>query len=313
MLEFFTKMKESLSKTRGQLICSLQSIFHFGKITNEMIDEVEEVLYQADLGPHAVEKLVEELRNHAGEINSKETDPFMVMKKGVLSVIDRFEDTRVTVKKDRPQIILVIGVNGSGKTTTIGKLALRFRKEGYSVLLAACDTFRAAAVEQLGIWTERAGAELVKAHFGADAASVAYDAVMRAKARATDLVIIDTAGRLHTSKNLMEELKKIHKVLGKAMESAPHETLLVLDATNGQNALRQAEMFSRELPVTGIVLTKLDGTAKGGIVVSIIDKLGIPIKLIGIGEGVDDLRDFNPSEFTEALFSNSLDSKQFFS
>ena len=304
MLEYFTKVKESLTKTRDQFIGSLQSILPFGRITDEVIDEVEEVLYQADLGPHAVEKLVEELRNHAGEINRKETDPYTVMKKTVLSVIDRFEDTRITVKKHRPYIILVIGVNGSGKTTTIGKLALRFRKEGYSVLLAACDTFRAAAVEQLGIWTDRAGAELVKAHVRADAASVAYDAVMRAKARTTDLVIIDTAGRLHTSKNLMEELKKIHKVLAKAMESAPHETLLVLDATNGQNALRQAEIFSRELPVTGIVLTKLDGTAKGGIVVSIIDKLGIPIKLIGMGEGLDDLRDFDPGEFTEALFLN---------
>jgi len=304
MLEFFSKVKDSLAKTRNQLIGSLQNILPFGgKITIEMIDEVEEVLYQADLGPHAVEKIVEELRNHAAEINRKETDPYGIMKDTVLSLINRFENTRLSVNEHRPYVILVVGVNGAGKTTTAGKLALRFRKEGCSVLVAACDTFRAAALEQLAIWTDRAGVELVNAHTGADPASVAYDAVIRAKARSTDVVIIDTAGRLHTSKNLMEELKKIRKVVTKAMESAPHETLLVLDATNGQNALSQAEIFSRELPVTGIVLTKLDGTAKGGIVVSIIDRLGIPIKLIGIGESIDDLRDFDPKDFTEALFA----------
>jgi fused signal recognition particle receptor len=197
----------------------------------------------------------------------------------------------------------VIGVNGAGKTTTIGKLAMRFRAEGRSVLLAACDTFRAAAVEQLGIWAERAGAEFIKAHTGADAASVAYDAVMRAKARKTDVAIVDTAGRLHTSRNLMEELRKIHKVVERSMESAPHETLLVLDATTGQNALNQAEVFGGSIKVTGIVLAKLDGTAKGGIAVSVIDRLGIPVKLIGTGESIDDLRDFAPAEFAAALFS----------
>lgn len=171
------------------------------------------------------------------------------------------------------------------------------------MLLAACDTFRAAAVEQLEIWAERSGADFVKAHLGSDAASVAFDAVTRARARSTDVVIVDTAGRLHTSKNLMEELKKIHKVLGKSMEGAPHETLLVLDATNGQNALSQAEIFNRDLNVSGIALTKLDGTAKGGIAVSIIDRLGLPIRLIGAGEGIDDLRDFNPVDFAEALFT----------
>jgi fused signal recognition particle receptor len=304
MLEFFTKIKDSLSKTRNQLIGSLQTILPIGgKITSEMIDDVEEVLYQADLGPHAVEKLVVELKTHAGEINRNQTDPYTVLKKGVFSLINRFEGNGLSLNEHRPYVILMIGVNGTGKTTTTGKLAQRFRKEGYSVLIAACDTFRAAALEQLDIWADRAGAELAKAHAGADAASVAYDAVIRAKSRSTDIVIIDTAGRLHTSKNLMEELKKINKVISKALDSAPHEILLVLDATNGQNAQNQAEIFSNELPVTGIVLTKLDGTAKGGIVISIIDRLGIPIKLIGIGEGIDDLRDFNPGEFSEALFS----------
>lgn len=302
-MNFFSKIKESLTKTRKQLADSLGSILPFGgKITDEVLEDVEEVLYEADLGPHAVDRLVSELRNRAGEINRKETDPYTVIRESVYSIINRFDTTRLMIDGHRPYVITVIGVNGAGKTTTVGKLAMRLRKEGYSVLLAACDTFRAAAVEQLGVWAERADVEFIKAHLGADAASVAYDAVMRAKARATDVVIIDTAGRLHTSKNLIEELKKIHKVVGKSMDSAPHETLLVIDATNGQNALNQAEVFSRDLRVTGFVLTKLDGTAKGGIVVSIIDKLGIPIKLIGTGEGIDDLGDFDPADFSEALF-----------
>jgi fused signal recognition particle receptor len=303
-MNLFGKIRESLQKTRTQLFGSLQNIFPFGaKITEDVLDEVEEVLYEADLGPHAAEIVVEQLRLRAGEINREETDPYTVMQESVLSLIDRFERYGIVIEGPRPYVIMVVGVNGVGKTTTIGKLALRLKNEGYSVLLAACDTFRAAAVEQLAVWAERSGADFVKAHPGSDAASVAFDAVTRARARSTDIVIVDTAGRLHTSKNLMEELKKIHKVLGKSMNGAPHETLLVLDATNGQNALSQAEIFNRELTVTGIALTKLDGTAKGGIVVSIIDRLGLPIKLIGAGEGIDDLRDFNPLDFSRALFS----------
>ena len=302
VLGFVNKIKESLSKTRAQLMGSLSSIFG-GTINDAVLDEVEEALYQADLGVHASELLVEKLRDRAGEINSGKTDPYTVMKESILSIIGRTEVERIDAGNKKPYVILVVGVNGVGKTTTIGKMALRFKKEGKSVLLAACDTFRAAAVEQLEIWSKRAGVEFIKAHEGADPASVSYDAIMRAKARSTDVVLIDTAGRLHTSKNLMEELKKIRRVLGKSDESAPHETLLVLDATNGQNALTQAEVFNRDLNITGIVLTKLDGTAKGGIVISIIDKLGIPIRLIGIGEGVDDLRDFDPESFTEALFA----------
>ncbi len=304
MMNFFGKIRESLDKTRVQLFGSLQAILPFGgKITDEVLDELEEALYEADLGPHAVEMIVEQLRKRAGEINRKETDSYTVMKETILAVIDRPGERRISTEVANPYVITVVGVNGVGKTTTIGKLALRFRKEGRSVLLAAGDTFRAAAVEQLDVWAERAGAEFLKAHLGADAASVAYDAVVRAEARSIDVVIVDTAGRLHTSKNLMEELKKIHKALGKSMEGAPHETLLVLDATNGQNALNQAEIFSRDLNVTGIALTKLDGTAKGGIAVSIVDKLGIPLKLVGTGEGIDDLRDFEPAAFAEALFA----------
>jgi fused signal recognition particle receptor len=304
---FLNKIKESLSKTRTNLMNSLGNILPFGaKITEEVLGEVEEVLYEADLGVYAAEKLVQELRSNAGEINNGKTDPYTVMKNSVLGIINRFDGgTVINPSGKKPFVIIVVGVNGVGKTTTIGKLAMRYRSEGKSVLLAACDTFRAAAIDQLEVWAERSGSEIIKAHLGADAAAVAFDAVERAKNRATDVVIIDTAGRLHTSSNLINELKKIRRVINKADESFPHETILVLDATNGQNALIQAETFHREIEVTGIALTKLDGTAKGGIAVSIIDKLGIPIKLIGIGEKIEDLRDFDPEAYAEGLFSRS--------
>ncbi len=305
-MNLLKKIKESMSKTRKELFGTLRNILPAGgDITDDILDEIEEALYGADLGVHAVDRIIEDLRENAARINRNETDPFEVIKSTVLDIIQRF-DTPSTLKPsdDVPYVIIVVGVNGVGKTTTIGKLAMRFRDEGKSVLLAACDTFRAAAVEQLSVWAERSGSEFIKAHSGADAAAVAFDAISRAKARATDVVIIDTAGRLHTSSNLIEELKKIRRVLVKADNNIPQETLLVLDATTGQNALLQAETFHRELGVTGIALTKLDGTAKGGIGVSIIDKLGIPVKLMGIGEGIEDLRDFDPELYAEALFSD---------
>ncbi len=305
VVNFFNKIKDSLAKTRNEFLGSLSTVLTVGKdINDDVLEEVEEVLYEADLGVYTADKLIDELREKAIEINKGETTPFAVMKHAILSIINRFDGTKnLSIGGKKPVVILVIGVNGVGKTTTIGKLAMRFRGKGKTVLLAACDTFRAAAIEQLEVWAERSRSEFIKAHLGADAASIAYDAVMRAKARSTDVVLIDTAGRLHTSYNLIEELKKIRKVLAKAFDEAPQETLLVVDATTGQNALKQAETFNKELNVTGIVLTKLDGTAKGGIVVSIIDKLGIPIKLIGIGEGIEDLRDFDPEMYTEALFA----------
>jgi len=304
-VNFFQKIKDSLSKTRNGLMGPLEKILPFGADIDEgILEEVEEILFESDLGVHAAEAIVAELRERAGEIRRKEADPYTVMKETILDMIrDTCDSSGVTVSGERPHVVLVVGVNGVGKTTTIGKLALRFRKDGHSVLLAACDTFRAAAIEQLGIWARRAESDFIKATIGADAAAVAYDAITRARARSNDVVLIDTAGRLHTSRNLMEELKKIRKVLSRACESAPHETLLVLDATNGQNALTQAETFNRELGVTGIALTKLDGTAKGGIVVSVVDRLRIPVKLIGIGEGIEDLRDFDPVEYTEALLA----------
>lgn len=305
VVSFFNKIKDSLSKTRRELIGSLSGILPIGAaITDEVLEEVEEILYEADLGVETAEKLVEKLRENALAIKRGETDPYVVMKDAVLEIIGKHDSTgTVTGGEKKPQVILVIGVNGVGKTTTIGKLAMQFRKQGKSVLLAACDTFRAAAIEQLKIWAERADSEFIKAHANADAASVAFDAVTRAKARGTDVVLVDTAGCLHTSFNLLGELKKIRRVLGKADPDTPQEILLVLDATTGQNALSQAETFKSELDVTGIVLAKLDGTAKGGIVVSIIEKLGIPVKLIGIGEGIEDIRNFDPRVYTEALFA----------
>ena len=307
MVQFLNTIKASLSKTRAGFLHSLEQLLPFGAvITEETLEQVEEVIYEADLGVYIAEKLVGELRENAARIKQGATDPYSVMKQAVLRDIDRFgEQGKLVTGPSRPHVIFVIGVNGVGKTTTIGKLAMRFKNQGKSVLLAACDTFRAAAIEQLEIWAERSGADCIKAHQNADAASVAFDAIKRAQARNIDVVLIDTAGRLHTSSNLLEELKKIRRVLEKADSSIPHETLLVLDATTGQNALNQAETFNREISVTGIALTKLDGTAKGGIVVSIIDKLGIPVKLIGIGEAIEDLRDFDPNAYAEALFSTA--------
>ncbi len=306
-LSFFSKIKESLVKTRNNLMNSLESILPFGaEITEDVLDEVEEILYEADLGVHAAETVVNKLRDKAGEIKRGGVDPYDVIRDTIVEMMDCEDDEKgLRIGTQRPYVICVVGVNGAGKTTTVGKLALQFKNQGYSVLLAACDTFRAAAVEQLGEWAERSGAEFIKASIGADAASVAFDALSRARARGTDIVLIDTAGRLHTSKNLMDELKKIHKVISKADETAPHETLIVLDATTGQNALVQAETFNHDLGVSGIALTKLDGTAKGGIVVSIVDKLGIPVKLIGVGEGIDDLRDFDPADYARALLARN--------
>ena len=302
---FFSRLSESLAKTRDSFIGSLSSLLPTGgRITEDMLEEVETVLYEADLGVHVAELLVAELRSRAADIGRGNVDPFDVMRDKVIDIIDRFgENGTLSLAGSRPHVILVLGVNGTGKTTTIGKLALRFRNTGKSVLLAACDTFRAAASEQLEVWARRSESEFIAAHPGADPASVAYDAVRRAEARSTDVVMIDTAGRLHTSHNLLAELKKIRRVINKANEAYPRETLLVLDANTGQNALVQAQTFNRELGVTGIVLTKLDGTARGGIAVSIIDRLGIPVKLVGIGEKPDDLRDFDPRSYAEALFA----------
>ncbi|HBR22681.1 MAG TPA: signal recognition particle-docking protein FtsY [Nitrospiraceae bacterium] len=298
----FDRLKEGLAKTRKGFIEKVESVFMQGKIDEEVVNELEEILITSDIGVHAAAEIVNFLKDKIkkGEIrDSASAKEFL--KKEMISLLG--SSLPVVLFGEKPFVILTIGVNGVGKTTTIGKLASRFRSEGHSVLLAASDTFRAAAIEQLEIWAERSGSSIVKHQSGSDPAAVAYDAIESAKNKKIDIVIIDTAGRLHTKSPLMEELKKVKRVVQKTLPHAPQEVLLVVDATTGQNALRQAQIFNEAVGVTGIALTKLDGTAKGGIVFAIKKELGIPVRLIGIGEGIDDLRDFVPEEFVEALFS----------
>jgi len=299
---FFDRLKEGLSKTRKNLVEKVETVFKGRKIDAETLEELEETLIVSDLGIRASTEIVEFLREKARKGEMRDTDSVRDFLKQEMTAI-LGASRPLSLSGEKPYVILTVGVNGVGKTTTIGKLAGRFVSEGRSVLVGAADTFRAAAIEQLEIWSQRAGAQLVKHESGSDPAAVAFDAVEAAKARKIDVVIIDTAGRLHTKSPLMDELKKVRRVIDKAFPGAPHETLLVVDATTGQNALKQAEMFHHAVGVTGIALTKLDGTAKGGIVFAIHRELGIPIRLIGVGEGVEDLRDFDSKEFVEALFS----------
>ncbi len=300
---FFDRLKEGLTKTRKSITEKIdQVLVSFGKVDDELFDELEEILVTSDLGIETTMKITADLKLKVRE--GKITDPMQV--KGLLK-----EELREILEKGgnrlkletKPAVIIVIGVNGVGKTTSIGKIANLYKKQGKKVLLAAGDTFRAAAIDQLEIWAERVGTEIIMQKEGSDPAAVIYDAVQAAKSRKADLLICDTAGRLHTKKNLMEELKKLSRVLDRELPGADRETLLVLDATTGQNAISQAKTFSESADITGIVLTKLDGTAKGGIVVAIKSELDIPVKLIGVGEQIDDLQEFDPEEFVEALFS----------
>jgi fused signal recognition particle receptor len=299
---FFNKLKEKLVKTRESFIEKVETIFTGRKIDEATLEELEETLIISDVGTRASSEIMAVIREKAKKGEARDVGSVKSLLKSEMTAL-LGDPQPIMVNSGKPFIILAIGVNGVGKTTTIGKLASRFRSQGLSVLLAAGDTFRAAGIEQLEIWANRAGTQLVKHQPGSDPAAVAYDAVIAAKSRDIDVVIIDTAGRLHTKSNLMEELKKIKRSIQKAMPEAPHETLLVVDGTTGQNALRQADMFNKAAEVTGIALTKLDGTAKGGIIFAIKKDLGIPVKLIGVGEGIEDLRDFDPKEFVEALFS----------
>jgi fused signal recognition particle receptor len=296
----FDRLKEGLSKTRAGLTERIDAVVSGGKeLDEETLEELEEVLISSDVGVQASVQIVEHLRERKDEV--KGADSVHEFIKGEMASILGKSQPLVTFGEP-PFVILVLGVNGVGKTTTIGKLASRYVSEGMSVLLAAADTFRAAAIEQLDIWAQRAEASIIKHQSGSDPAAVAFDAVEAAKHRGVDVVVVDTAGRLHTKSPLMEELKKVKRVIAKAMPDAPQEVLLVLDATTGQNALSQARMFNDALGITGIALTKLDGTAKGGIIFAIKKELGLPVRLIGVGEGIEDLRDFDPGEFVEALF-----------
>ncbi len=301
-MKLFERLKEGLAKTRTGLIEKVEALFTGRKIDEETLEELEEILISADVGMKAGGEIMASIKEKVNKGEVRDAVSLKeLLKKEMVSILDH--QRPLVIQGDRPFVILAVGVNGVGKTTTIGKLASRFYSQGFSVLLAAGDTFRAAGIEQLEIWANRAKAQFVKHQSGSDPAAVAYDAIMAANHRCTDVVIVDTAGRLHTKSPLMEELKKVKRVIEKAMPGAPQEILLVVDATTGQNALRQAEMFNKAIGITGIALTKLDGTAKGGIIFAIKKDFGIPVRLIGIGEGLDDLRDFNPEEFVEALFS----------
>ncbi|MFI5358440.1 MAG: signal recognition particle-docking protein FtsY [Halanaerobiales bacterium] len=298
----FSRLKSGLSKTRDGFINQVSSLFtSYGKIDEELFEELEEILIQADVGVKTTIQLVEELRERVEEEGIKEPEKLNDLFRQQLTELLQAENAGLELAGGL-NILMVVGVNGVGKTTTIAKIAQRYKNEGKSVLLAAGDTFRAAAIDQLRVWSERIGVSLIAQQEGADAAAVAYDAVQAAKARDVDLLIVDTAGRLHTQKNLMEELKKVKRVIEREGEGSNIQVLLVLDATTGQNAINQARLFHEAINVDGIALTKLDGTAKGGIVVAIKNELGIPIKLIGVGEAAEDLQDFNPEEFVKALF-----------
>lgn len=297
----FDRLKQGLQKTRKGFVERLESVFKGRAIDEETLEELEDILISSDVGVKATGEILGYLREKEAEI--RKTGSAREFLKAEMTALLGVPE-RLVVYGNKPFVILAVGVNGVGKTTTIGKLASRFTSEGMSVVIAASDTFRAAAIEQLQIWANRSGSQFVKHQSGSDPAAVAFDAVEAAIHRGADVVIIDTAGRLHTKSHLMEELKKVRRVINKAMPGAPHEVLLVVDATTGQNALRQAMMFDAAIGITGIALAKLDGTAKGGIVFAIKKELGIPVRLIGIGEGIEDLRDFDPKEFVEALFSS---------
>ena len=297
----FKKIKEGLKKTRDSVVSQIDSMLKsFTKIDEELFEELTELLVMGDVGIQTAEQITDELRIKVKKEGIKDPKEItLLLQEVVADMLRGDEELKITTK---PSIILVIGVNGVGKTTTIGKLANNLKKQGKSVLLAAADTFRAAAIEQLEIWADRSGCDIVKQNEGSDPAAVIYDAISAAKARNTDVIICDTAGRLHNKKHLMDELAKIGRVIDRELPDADKEYLLVLDATTGQNAVNQAEQFSKATGITGIVLTKLDGTAKGGVVLAIKNGLGIPVKYIGVGEQIDDLQEFVPEDFAKALF-----------
>ena len=303
---FFSKISEGLKKTRNSISGALTGFLNsFTKIDEELFEELEEILITCDVGVATSQYICEQLRQKVKENGVKDPSLIRQMLRDVISEI--LEGDHSLKLDTTPSVILVIGVNGVGKTTTIGKLANNLKSSGKSVILGAADTFRAAAMDQLQVWADRVGTDIIKSNEGADPASVIFDTVTAAKARKKDVVICDTAGRLHNKKNLMDELGKINRVIRRELPDARVETLLVLDATTGQNAVNQTKEFMNVCDITGIVLTKLDGTARGGIVIAINHELGIPVKYIGVGEGIDDLQPFVAHEFTDSLFENTND------
>ena len=306
MASIFDKIKQGFSRTREQVFDRINHAINAKKkIDDELLEEIEEILISGDVGMETTLEIIENVKQRVRKEKYEEShELYRILREEVAGIFPE-KQFREEGLSNRPYVILVIGVNGTGKTTTIGKLANRFRQQGKKVLLAAGDTFRAAAIEQLEIWAQRVNVDLVKHQFGADPGAVAFDAIQAGRSRQADVVIIDTAGRLHTKVNLMEELKKVQRVIQKVDPGAPHLNLLVLDGTTGQNALNQARQFIDAVGVDGIVLTKLDGTAKGGAVIGIAHQLKLPVEYIGVGEGIDDLQPFDPQLYAESLFANA--------
>jgi fused signal recognition particle receptor len=312
----FDKLKEGLSKTRDSFVDKIQLTLGFGrKIDDALLDEIEEILITADIGVDTTEKIISAVKDRVRkEKRDKGEEVFIILKEEIKNLLitspSATNDASYSINPDsKPHVIMVIGVNGVGKTTTIGKLAYNYKQAGKEVLIGAADTFRAAANEQLEIWAERAGVPIVQQKHGADPAAVAFDTLNSAIAKNADVVVIDTAGRLHNKGNLMNELEKLSRVMKKIKADAPNDVFIVLDATTGQNAIQQAKEFMKVAPITGIVLTKLDGTAKGGVVIPIACELQLPVRYIGVGEKIDDLQPFIPEDFVEALFDTSVKTK----
>jgi fused signal recognition particle receptor len=301
---FLDRMKEAVTRTRENLTERIEEVVSFGKeINRDTLDDLEATLLGADLGMTTTQEVLEKLREKADRKQIGNVDELKRLLKDEILAILTATDSRPVTRVDGPEVILVVGVNGTGKTTTIGKLAQVLRSDGKTVLLCAADTFRAAAIEQLEVWGQRTGTEVIRTKAGGDPSAVLYDALQAASARHTDYVIVDTAGRLHNKTNLMAELEKMRRTAQRIIPGSPHETLLVMDATTGQNGLQQARQFTQSAGVTGIVLTKLDGTAKGGVVVAISRELGLPVRYVGVGEKAGDLLPFNPRDFVDSLFA----------
>ncbi|MCI8521378.1 MAG: signal recognition particle-docking protein FtsY [Clostridia bacterium] len=299
---FFEKLKSGLTKTRESISEQMNSVFSvFVRVDEELFESLEEALIMADIGVESTEYIIETLRENVKQKHITDGTVVKEELKNIISDILSSQDSAVDVST-KPAVILVIGVNGVGKTTSIGKIASHYRAQGKKVMLAAADTFRAAAIDQLDVWAQRSGSDIIKHMENSDPAAVVFDACAAAKARNADILICDTAGRLHNKKNLMAELAKINRVIERELPESSRETLLVLDASTGQNAVSQAKLFGETTDITGIVLTKLDGTAKGGIVISLAKEQNLPVKFVGVGEGVDDLQEFNPLDFAGALF-----------
>ncbi|MCX6833960.1 MAG: signal recognition particle-docking protein FtsY [candidate division Zixibacteria bacterium] len=304
MFNAFEKLRNSLSRTKDQLLGRIAQVITRRALDDELIDEIEGILIEADVGVKAASRLIENLRRRAKDEGIVESDAVIaLLKEDIAAILVRGSQELFPPEAHKPVIWLITGVNGVGKTTTIGKLATRFSSEGRKVLIAACDTFRAAAIDQISIWADRSGVDIIRSKEGADPAAVAFDAASAARARGVDVLLVDTAGRLHTKSNLMEELKKIRRVVEKAAPEATILSKLIIDGSTGQNALSQVRLFADAIGCDGLIITKLDGTAKGGVIIAVAEELNVPVDFIGIGETVDDLQRFEAKQFAEALFS----------